>query len=146
MDSTGCRLASDQSVKMAFSLGKNPGAGLAVNPTSVETNALGEGTAVISSGTRAGVVQFIAEAPAADGSTLRSDPVRITIHGGMPAQERFTMGPTIRNIPGLVRFNETTDIEVIVGDQYGNPVVPGTGVYFTTTHGIIGGSTETEIV
>ena len=144
VDSIGRRLASDRSVDVRFTLGQNPGAGLEVNPTSIATNALGEATAVVTSGTRSGVVQVIAEAPAADGGTVRSDPVRITIHGGMPAQERFTLGPTTRNIPGLVRFNEETELEVIVGDTYGNPVVPGTAVYFTTTHGLVGGSTETD--
>ena len=144
IDSIGRRLASDRAVEMRFLFGQHPGAGLAVNPTSIETNAFGEATAVVTSGTRSGVIQLIAEATAIDGRTVRSDPVRLTIHGGMPDQTHFTLGPTLRNIPGLVRANETTDIEVIVGDKYSNPVIPGTAVYFETTHGVIGGSTETD--
>ncbi|PEN11375.1 hypothetical protein CRI94_15155 [Longibacter salinarum] len=143
VDSLGRSVDANNTATVRFRFGQNPGAGLEVNPTETQTNARGEVTAVVSSGTRSGVVQLIAEADVG-GSIVRSDPVRITIHGGLPDNDHFTVGPVLRNIPGLVRSNETTDIEVIAGDQYGNPVVPGTAVYFTTDHGLIDGSTETD--
>lgn len=143
VDSLGRRVDADNATRIRFRLGQNPGGGLVVNPTETETNARGEATAVVASGTRSGVVQLIAEATV-DGSIVRSDPVRITIHGGLPDNDHFSIGPVRRNIPGLVRFNETTSIETITGDQYSNPVVPGTAIYFATTHGLIEGSTETD--
>jgi len=144
VDSVGQAVNGSNAATVRFRFGQNPGGDLSVSPEEAQTNARGEVTAVVSSGTRAGVVQLVAEATRPDGAIVRSDPVRLTIHGGLPAQTFFTVAPAIRNIPGLVRFSETTPIEVIAGDRFSNPVAPGTAVYFSTTHGVIGASTETS--
>lgn len=144
LDSVGQEVNGSNAVDVRFRFGQNPGGGLAVNPEVVQTDARGEVTAVVSSGTRSGVVQLVAEATRPDGGIVRSDPVRLTIHGGLPDQNFFTVAPAIRNIPGLVRYSETTPIEVIAGDRFSNPVAPATAVYFSTTHGVVGASTETN--
>lgn len=144
LDSVGQEVNGSNAVDVRFRFGQNPGGGLAVNPEVAQTDARGEVTAVVSSGTRSGVVQLVAEATRPDGSIVRSDPVRLTIHGGLPAQNFFTVAPAIRNIPGLVRYSETTPIEVIAGDRFSNPVAPATAVYFSTTHGIVGASAMTN--
>ena len=144
LDSLGRTVNGSNAATVRFRFGQNPGGDLSVSPEEGQTDARGEVTAVVSSGTRAGIVQLVAEATRPDGGIVRSDPVRLTIHGGLPDQTFFTVAPAIRNIPGLVRFSETTSIEVIAGDQFSNPVAPGTSVYFSTTHGVIGASTETS--
>jgi hypothetical protein len=143
LDSLGRTVNGSNAATVRFRFGQNPGGDLSVSPAEGQTNARGEVTAVVSSGTRAGIVQLVAEATRPGGGIVRSDPVRLTVHGGLPDQAFFTVAPAIRNIPGLVRFSETTPIEVIAGDRFSNPVAPGTAVYFSTTHGVIGASTET---
>lgn len=144
LDSLGRTVNGSNAATVRFRFGQNPGGDLSVSPEEGQTDARGEVTAVVSSGTRAGIVQLVAEATRPDGGIVRSDPVRLTIHGGLPDQTFFTAAPAIRNIPGLVRFSETTPIEVIAGDRFSNPVAPGTAIYFSTTHGVIGASTETS--
>lgn len=143
VDSTGRPIAVDQAVEVDFRLGQAPG-DVSITPESVETDGQGEATVNVSSGTTSGVVQVVAETEAADGSTIRSKPVQITIHGGLPNQCHFSLAPEQFNFPGLTRFGVTNPVSVIVGDKYGNPVVPSSSVYFTTNAGVIGGSVETD--
>ena len=144
VDSTGLPIDIDEAVEVQFSLGQEPGGDAAITPDRVMTDGNGEATVNLSSGTTAGVVQVIAETEGGDGSTLRSKPVRVTIHGGLPNQCHFSLAPEQFNFPGLTRFGLTNPISVIVGDRYGNPVVPGTAVYFTANAGVIGGSIQTN--
>ncbi len=143
-DSAGQAIDIDQSVEVRFRLGQEPGGDAFVAPETAMTDNNGEVTANLSSGTQAGVVQVVAEATARDGSTIRSKPVSVTIHGGLPDQEHFSLAPEQFNFAGLTRFGLTNPISVIVGDKFGNPVVPGTAVYFTTDAGVIGGSVQTN--
>lgn len=143
-DSAGQAIDIDQAVDVRFRLGQQPGGDAFVAPETASTDNNGEVTANLSSGTQAGVVQVIAEATARDGSTIRSKPVSVTIHGGLPDQEHFSLAPEQFNFAGLTRFGITNPISVIVGDKFGNPVVPGTAVYFTTDAGVIGGSVQTN--
>jgi hypothetical protein len=48
------------------------------------------------------------------------------------------------NFPGYNIFGLTDEIAAFVGDKYANPVRPETAVYFTSTGGIIQGSTLTD--
>ncbi len=97
----------------------------------------------LSAGTTAGVVQVVAEATL-DGRTIRSLPVSVAIHGGLPDQPHFSVGPEKFNFPGLTRYGLIDEVSVIVGDKYANPVRPGTAVYFTSSHGVIEGSVLTN--
>lgn len=144
VDSTGLPIDIDEAVDVRFSLGQEPGGDAEITPDRVTTDGNGEATVNLSSGTTAGIVQVIAETEGGDGSTLRSKPVRVTIHGGLPNQCHFSLAPEQFNFPGLTRFGLTNPISVIVGDRYGNPVVPGTAVYFTSNAGVIGGSIQTN--
>lgn len=142
-DSTGLPLSITQAVDITFRMGQAPGGGEFLFPETVKTDNNGKARVNLSAGTRSGVVQIVAEA-VVGGRTIRSLPVAMTIHGGLPDQEHFTLGPAAFNFPGLTRFGLTNQIAVIVGDKYGNPVRPGTAVYFTTDYGIIQGSTNTN--
>lgn len=142
-DSVGRPVILNQSSRVRFSLGVRPGGGEEVAPLEAQTNDQGQVNVTLSSGTRAGIVQVIAETDVA-GRTVRSQPVALTIHGGHPDQAHFSLGPLRRNFPGLNFIGLTNEISVIVGDKFSNPVRPGTSVNFSSTHGIIGGSTLTD--
>ena len=142
VDSTGTPIDVDQAVDVRFRFGQQPG-DATFSPDVVRTDGQGRATVNVSSGTIAGVAQVVAETEKADGTPIRSKPVRLTIHGGLPNKCHFSLGPDQFNFPGLRAFGVTNEIDVIVGDKYGNPVVPGTAVYFSTNAGVIGGSVET---
>ncbi|GAB5520283.1 MAG: hypothetical protein RhofKO_25340 [Rhodothermales bacterium] len=142
-DSLGRPIVLDQAVDVAFSLGVSPGGGEFIFPQRASTDNNGQVTANLSAGTRAGAVQLIAQAQV-DGRTIRSTPVSVAIHGGLPNQTHFSVGPQRFNFPGLLRFGIENNISVIVGDQYANPVRPETAVYFTSSHGVVEGSTLTD--
>lgn len=142
-DSVGRPLTLDNGIEVSFSLGQQPGGAEFIFPEQAQTDNNGKVSVNLSSGTRAGVVQILAEARIG-GRVIRSLPVAVTIHGGLPDQPHFTLGPKQFNFPGRRIFGLTNEISVIVGDKYGNPVKPGTAVYFTTSHGVIEGSTLTS--
>jgi hypothetical protein len=142
-DSSGNAINIDHSVWVNFQLGQHPGGGEFISPSSQKTNAKGQVTVSISSGTKAGVLQFIAFIDF-NGSQLISKPVNIAIHGGHPDQGHFSVGPKQLNIAGWDKIGELDDITALVGDKYANPVKPKTAVYFTSTGGVIEGSALTS--
>jgi hypothetical protein len=142
-DSTGRAIDLDESTAVQFAFGQAP-SGATIAPQSAPTNDNGTVTVNVSSGTTAGVVQVVATAEREDGETIRSKPVSVSIHGGLPDQDHFTVGPDRFNFQGLVNAGLTNTINIIVGDRYGNPVVDGTSVYFTTDSGVIEGSAQTD--
>lgn len=142
-DSLGRPVILSNAVDVVFTLGEQPGGGEFIFPERVRTDNNGQATVNLSSGTRAGVVQIVAEAQVG-GRTIRSLPVSVAIHGGLPQQQHFSLGPERFNFAGLRRYGVINPISVIVGDKYSNPVKPGTAVYFSTTHGVIEGSVLTN--
>ncbi len=142
-DSSGKPVDLAHSVEVSFRIGSGPGGGEFVYPPKARTDSKGRVTANIVSGTKSGVVQIIAETVVGT-QTIRSLPVVIVIHGGLPDSAHFSIAPEKLNFPGYNIFGLTNKITAYVGDKYGNPVKPGTAVYFTTTGGIIEGSTLTD--
>lgn len=142
-DSLGRPIVLDHAIPVRFKFGAQPGGGEFLSPAEGRTDNNGQVSVNLSSGTRAGVVQIIAETEA-DGRIIRSKPVAVSIHGGLPDQAHFSLGPERFNFPGLLAYGIQNEISVIVGDKYGNPARPGTSVYFTTNHGVIEGSTITS--
>lgn len=142
-DSVGNPVILDKKALVSFRFGSHPGGGEFISPATVESDNNGVVSATISSGTKAGIVQLIAEATI-EGRLIRSQPIAVAIHGGLPDQTHFSLGPSARNFPGLNSFGLVNTMSIIVGDKYSNPVRPGTSVYFETTHGVIGGSTLTD--
>jgi hypothetical protein len=142
-DSSGNPIGIDRSVTVNFILGANPGGGIIVDPPSKKTNSEGKVSVNITSGTIAGVVQIIAEINLGT-KIIRSKPVNIAIHGGLPDYNHFSIAAEYHNVPGLVKYGFTDNITAYVGDKYSNPVKPNTIVYFSTTGGIIQGSAITN--
>ena len=143
-DSLGVPVGGTNKIKVNFSILGGPGGSEYVFPASADTDPLtGRVTTRVTSGTKAGVLQVYATATA-NGVVIKSSPVRITISGGLPAAERFSLSREKANVAGGVYDNLRARITAIVGDKYGNPVQAGTAVYFTTTGGIIQPSSVTD--
>ncbi len=142
VDINGNPLTSENSVDVSFRFGNNPDGGEHLTDIPVTTNREGQAVATVISGTRAGVVQVIAEFAKEDGSTVRSQPVSIVIHAGLPSQNHFTIYSDSRNFAMHTGGDHT--ISVGVGDRYGNWVPDGTAIYLNTNIGIIHGSAHTS--
>lgn len=142
-DSLGNPIVLAQKAEVNFKFGVRPNGGEFLSPATVMTDNNGIATVSLAAGTKAGVVQVIAEATV-NGRFLRSQPVAMTIHGGLPDQDHFSLGPSRRNFPGLNAYGMVNSMSVIVGDKYSNPVRPGTAIYFDSSHGVIEGSTNTN--
>jgi hypothetical protein len=96
----------------------------------------------VNSGTKAGVLQVVAQVIIGS-RTIRSAPVVIDVFGGFPVSSHFSVGVAKLNFPGWDRLNEINTINVLAGDKWSNPVKPGTAVYFSTTGGVISASAYT---
>ena len=142
-DSAGIPVDLDHSVVVNFSIGAGPGGGEFLSPFSVETNGQGEAAVNLTSGMKAGVVQVIARVVQSN-TVISSLPVGVAIHGGLPDYNHFSISPEKFNFPGYNSYGLENNITAFVGDKYANPVRPETAVYFTTTGGIIQGSTLTN--
>jgi hypothetical protein len=116
-----------------------------LNPPTARTNGSGVASVVLTSGTKAGVVQVTAQI-SSGGRIIASNPVAVTIHGGLPDLTHFSCVPNKLNIPGYNIFGVQDVISAYVGDKYSNPVRPGTSVYFATDGGIIQGSSQTSVL
>lgn len=140
-DSAGRALDINNAEEVEFSILSGPGGGEGITPLTATTNANGTVTSNLFSGNLAGVVQIQAEIVREDiGLTIRSKPVAITIHGGFPDLDHFSIAADAYNFEGWSVNGNRNGLTVILGDQFGNPVKPGTAVYFSTTGGIIQGS------
>lgn len=143
MDSSGIVIGEDNAITVSFRFGDTPGGGEYLYPSSITTNALGKAAVSLNTGTIAGVCQIVAEA-VVDGKPIKSKPVLITIHGGFPDLDHFSLGPEYVNYAYYNKFNGEAKISVLVGDKYTNPVREGTSVYFSSEAGVIEGSEQTN--
>jgi len=92
----------------------------------------------VRSGTQAGVIQVYSQIDLGGGKLVVSQPVKISVHAGFADQRHFTLASKYYNFPGLEWDFWPYIMTVQVVDQYSNPVLPGTAVYFNTMHGSIG--------
>ncbi|MGB2869347.1 MAG: hypothetical protein WBD36_12910 [Bacteroidota bacterium] len=137
-DSVGNPVIGTSRVTVYFSILGGPGGGEYVFPASAVTDASGKVSTRVTSGTKPGVLQVNATAQADSLSpTIKSSPVRLTISGGLPDANHFSINTDKVNIPGGIFDNVRAKIGVILGDKFGNPVPPLTAVYFSSTGGII---------
>lgn len=142
-DSSGTPIDISHAVDVSFRFGAQPNGGEILAPSIVRTNELGQVTVNLTSGTIAGAVQVISEIDF-NGEIIRSKPVNIAIHGGLPDDAHFSIGPSQVNYPYLHKLAAEGSITALIGDKYSNPVRPGTAVYFSTEAGVIGGSGLTD--
>jgi hypothetical protein len=131
-DSLGSPILPIRADTVSFSISGIPITGGAyITPTSGLTNTSARVSTVVQSGTVAGAIQLVASLTRdTDGVVVRSSPVKVLIHGGLPDQAHFGIGANPFNVPGYYRIGATSSITALVGDRHGNPVAPGTAVYF----------------
>ncbi len=146
-DSAGVPIDLAHSVNVKFSLGAHPGGGEFLSPAVVQTNDKGQATVNLTSGTKSGVVQIIAEIDL-PGETIKSKPVNIAIYGGLPDLAHFSISTTQVNFadPDSIDMylNYPNAVKIFVGDKYGNPVRPNTVVYLTSDGGYVQASALTD--
>jgi len=135
-DSLGLAIDAAHAVQLLFSSVNGPGGGEYISPPEVKTNQVGQAFATFNAGTRSGVVQVIATATVGS-RTLTSSPVRLVINGGFPVQSHFSIAPVLHNFPALGWLGKMSNITVLLGDRYSNPVAPGTAVYFRSSAGVV---------
>ncbi|MEM6785077.1 MAG: hypothetical protein AAF624_15260 [Bacteroidota bacterium] len=116
-------------------------------PEQAVTDADGKAEFTFTSGTVAGTAQIVAEVVGAVnpvGNPVRTAPVTLVIHGGLPDATHFSVVNATPNFgPAWSESGLTNGITAFVGDKYGNPVEDGTQIYFTTDQGIVVGSAPT---
>ena len=115
--------------------------GLTVSPRRATTDASGNVMTMVSSGTIPTPVRVTAEA-SRNGVKISGLSDALTISTGLPIQKAMSMSAEKYNIEGLQYDNETTDITVLLADQYGNPVSDGSTVNFVTEGGAVGSSAQ----
>lgn len=144
-DAGGSQITLQQPTAVHFEILGNTGGGEYLFPETDTTDALGQVSTTLNSGTNPGTIQIRAYASIGSG-TIACTPVPIAIHSGLPHPDHFGAFPRYINFPGYNYFGRSDSILAIVGDQYANPVPMGTSVYFQTDYGIIQGSATTDSV
>jgi hypothetical protein len=137
-DSSG--LPVGEGVEVTFAFGSTPNGGEYISPAIASTDEMGEVSVNLVSGTVSGVVQILATVIVSPGSSIRSQAIPITIHGGLPDQTHFGLASKPINVAGWDQWGLTASVTAFVGDEYGNFCAPGVAVYFTTNGGMIEGS------
>jgi len=149
-DSLSVPVDTANQVNVNFRFVNQPDAQTLLSRDSIHTNSSGQVTVLLTSGLKAGLASVQATAAVKDKinpaiyDTIRSQIVSIPIYGGYPDSSHFSIGSTLLNVPGGVIINFQDKISVLVGDKYGNPVHPGTPVYFSSTGGSIEGEGQTD--
>ncbi len=141
-DDNGRLVDDDHQVTVRFSILNGPNGGEYVFPESMDSQN-GYVYTILNSGTIAGPVQIQAETQV-DGKTIRSIPIRMVIHGGLPDAEHFSLVMEKSNIAARVHYGLLDKLTAYVGDRYSNPVVPGTAIYFSTNYCLVEGSATTD--
>lgn len=139
-DSLGQPIQPSRADTIMFSISGAPVTGGAyTTPSFSLTNTSARASTAVQSGTVAGAIQVVASLRRdTDGVLVSSTPVKVLIHGGLPDQTHFGLGANPYNVAGLHYIGRTSVITALLGDRYGNPVAPGTAVYFgNPTQGII---------
>jgi hypothetical protein len=123
-------------VVVDFSATTNTG-GLAVSPDRATTDASGNVSATVTSGTIPTPVRVIASATR-NGASITGLSDALTISTGLPIQKSMSMSVGRYNIEGDLYDGETTPVTIMMADQYGNPVSDNTAVSIVTEGGAVG--------
>jgi hypothetical protein len=149
LDSLGFPIDINHQTKVGFSITEVPNGlgGAYVTPAEGVTDGSGQVSTTINSGTAAGTIQLTAQLALSNGTIVETRPVPITVDGGLPDQSHFMLNsdqPHVLNFAGYDWSEVTQGFTAQAGDKYGNPVAPGTAVYFNTTSGIITAADQTD--
>ncbi|MET0982097.1 MAG: hypothetical protein ABWY02_08350 [Telluria sp.] len=115
--------------------------GLTVSPLRATTDAGGNVTTMVSSGTIPTPVRVLASA-SRNGVTITGLSDALTISTGLPIQKSMSMSAEHYNIEGGDVDGTKVGITVRLADQYGNPVSDGTAINFVTEGGAVGSAAQ----
>lgn len=107
-----------------------------LNKASDTTDQNGEVITTVNSGSIA--TTFRVTASLGNGISTMSDSIVVTT--GLPVQRAFSLSVGSPNIEGWNVDNIKTNVNVLLADQFGNPVADGTPVAFQTNIGAVGSS------
>jgi len=126
---------------VTFALSTSVG-GITLSQPNATTDALGQVSTVVSSGTVSTPVRVIATTPGT-GVTLQTLSGVLTITTGIPDQDSASLYATKLNIEGWAVDGSTTVLTMRLSDHFNNPVPDGTAVNFVTEGGQIVGTCST---
>lgn len=127
-------------VDVDFSATTNTG-GLTVSPTRATTDASGNVSTMVSSGTIPTPVRVLATATR-NGTSMTGLSDALTVSTGLPIQRSMSLSAEYHNIEGGNVDGTRIAVTVRLADQYGNPVSNGTAVNFVTEGGAIGSAAQ----
>ncbi len=116
----------------------NPANSVTLNVTSAVSNASGNVTTTVQSGSVATSVVVTATAQANASASAPSD--TLIVSNGVAVAEAFEVVAKKYNLDGQLT-GDKTEVSAYVADANGNPVADGTAVSFTTDRGAVGSST-----
>ena len=111
--------------------------GLAISPARATTDASGNVSTMVSSGTIPTPVRVLASA-SRNGATITGLSDTLIVSTGLPIQRSMSMSAEHYNMEGGDIDGTRVKITVRMADQYGNPVSDGTAVNFVTEGGAVG--------
>jgi hypothetical protein len=109
--------------------------GITLSPTEAVSDAQGEVTTSVISGSTP--MPVTVKASVRDAATIVTQSNTLTVTTGLPAQDFFSLSVQTYNIEGLNHDGVTSGLTVIASDRLGNPVPDGTAVNFITEGGQI---------
>jgi hypothetical protein len=115
--------------------------GLTVAPAKGTTDANGNVTTTVSSGTIPTPVRVIAEATR-NGKNISGLSDSLIISTGLPIQRSLSLSSDSYNIEGLSFDGQVANITVRMADQFGNPISDNTAINFVTEGGAIGSAAQ----
>ncbi|MBD8533317.1 MULTISPECIES: Ig-like domain-containing protein [unclassified Massilia] len=115
--------------------------GLTVSPLRATTDASGNASTMVSSGTIPTPVRVLATATR-NGTSMTGLSDTLTVSTGLPIQRSMSLSAEHHNIEGGNVDGTKVGVTVRLADQYGNPVSNGTAVNFVTEGGAIGSAAQ----
>jgi hypothetical protein len=113
--------------------------GLTVSPMRARTDASGNVSTIVTSGTIPTPVRILASA-SRNGANISGLSDTLIVSTGLPIAKSMSLGAEFYNFEADGYDNETIDMTVLLADQYGNPVSDNTAVNFVTEGGAVGTS------
>ncbi|MDM5176238.1 Ig-like domain-containing protein [Massilia sp. DJPM01] len=110
--------------------------GLIVQPSKATSDAQGNVTTTVASGTIPTPVRVIAQA-SRNGTTINGLSDSLIISTGLPIQKSMSLSADSYNIDGMFYDNSVAKVTVMLADQYGNPISDDTAVNLVTEGGAI---------